>query len=212
MSHFFYGPSCASYYNFFISSSARNLGFYMPDDMRVELHINNICQLAYFELCCIISNAIFFLLTVQKHLYQLLPSLGYANPSCCFLLKAVLNTFFRNYEKVQNSAARHAQGIQDHFLILLRALHWLPVQLHIEYKLSTLCHSSFSDTAPVYLSDLLHVSFPSRQLRSTTDSRTLCIPHVTIKISGLRSSLYPAPSIWNSLPQEVKTHSVNHCI
>ena len=116
MSHFFfYGPRRGSYYhNFFIFSSARNLGFYMTDHTRVELHINNICQLACFELCCIISN-IFFLLTVQKHLYWLLPSLGYANASCCFHLKAVLNTF-RHYEEVQNSAARHAQGVlRDHF-------------------------------------------------------------------------------------------------
>ena len=121
----------------------------MTDHTRVELHINNVCQLAYFELCCIISNAVFFLLTVQKHLYRLLPFLGYANASCCFHLKAVLNTFFRHYEKVQNSAARHAQGVlRDNFLLLLRALHWLPIQLHTEYKLSTLCHSSFSDTAP----------------------------------------------------------------
>ena len=40
-------------------------------------------------------------------------------------------------------------------------------------KLSTLCHSFFSDTAPVYQSDLPHVYSPARQLHSSSDSRTL---------------------------------------
>ena len=53
-----------------------------------------------------------------------------------------------------------------------------------------LCHSFFSDTAPVYLSNLLHVYSPSRQLRSSSDSRTLRIPHIktfpiTLLLSGI---------------------------
>ena len=32
------------------SSSARNLGFYIRDDMSVELHIQNVCRSAYSEL------------------------------------------------------------------------------------------------------------------------------------------------------------------
>ena len=33
------------------SSFARNLGFYIRDDMGVELHIKNVCRSAYSELC-----------------------------------------------------------------------------------------------------------------------------------------------------------------
>ena len=33
------------------SSSARNLGFYIRDDMSVELHMKNVCWSAYSELC-----------------------------------------------------------------------------------------------------------------------------------------------------------------
>ena len=46
------------------SSSARNLGFYITDDMSIELQIKNICRSAYSELCCI--GTIQHL--VQKHL------------------------------------------------------------------------------------------------------------------------------------------------
>ena len=43
--------------------------------------------------------------------------------------------------------------------------------LSISYQLSV--SPFFSDTAPVYLSDLLHVYSPSRHLRSSSDSRTV---------------------------------------
>ena len=62
----------------------------------------------------------------------------------------------------------------------------------------------FSDTAPVYMSDLLHVYFPSRQLRSSSDSRTLRIPHIKTNTSGHRSFSHAAPSVWNSLPHEIR--------
>ena len=76
---------------------------------------------------------------------------------------------------------------------------------HVGYKLSTLCHSFFSDTAPVYLSDLLHVYSPSRQLRSSSDSRTLCILlMIKTKTFGHRSFSYATPSVWNSLPHEIR--------
>ena len=76
--------------------------------------------------------------------------------------------------------------------------------LSISIKLSTLCHSFFSDTAPVYLSDLLHVYSPSRQLRSSSDSRTLCILHTKIKTYGQSSFSHAAPSVWNSLPHDIR--------
>ena len=86
-----------------------------------------------------------------------------------------------------------------------KTLHWLPIQARIEYKLSTLCHSFFSDTAPVYQSDLLYVYSPSRQLRSSSDSRTLLILlMIKTKTFGHRSFSHATPSVWNSLPQEIR--------
>ena len=69
-------------------------------------------------------------------------------------------------------------------------------------KLLILCHSIFSDTASVYLSDL-HVYSLSRQLRSIPDS-FMCIPHIKTKTSGHRSFSHATPSVWNSLPREIR--------
>ena len=65
-------------------------------------------------------------------------------------------------------------------------------------------HSFFSDTAPVYLSDLLGVYSPSRQLRCSSDSKTLRIPPTKTKTSGHRSFSSVAPSFWISLPCEFR--------
>ena len=107
-------------------------------------------------------------------------------------------------QKVQNSTARLVLNAhkRDHVSPLLRTLHWLPIQARIEYKLSALCHSFFSDTAPLYLSDL-HVYSSSIQLRSTSDSRTLRIQHMKTKTAGHRSFLCAASSDWNSLYREI---------
>ena len=91
-----------------------------------------------------------------------------------------------------------------HSLGVLLPPHWLPIQAHIKYKLSTLCHSFFSDTATVYLFDRLCVYSPSRQLHFSSDSRTQCIPHIKTKTIGDPSFSHATPSIWSSLPREIR--------
>ncbi|KAK7105219.1 hypothetical protein V1264_016626 [Littorina saxatilis] len=51
---------------------------------------------------------------------------------------------------------------------------------------------------------MLNVYIPSRQLRSSSDSRMLRIPHVRTKAFGHRSFSYAAPKIWNSLPYDIR--------
>ena len=142
----------------YFSSSARNLGFYITDDMSVELHIKNLCRSAYSELRRI--STIRHLLSVDstKTLVSafVLSRLDYCNS----LLSGCPQHLLEKLQKVQNSAAKLVLKAhkRDHVLPLLRTLHWLPIQACIEYKLSALCHSFFSDTALVHLSDLLRVS------------------------------------------------------
>ena len=114
---------------------------------------------------------------------------------CSLLLSGCPKDLLEKLQKVQNSAARldfKAQK-QGHVSPLLRTLQWLPIVACIEYKLST--HSFFSDTAPVYLSDLLRVYSPFRQLRSSSDSSTLHIPYLQTKTFRHCSISYAAPSV-----------------
>ena len=186
------------------SSSARNLGFYVTEDMSLELQIKHICRSAYCELRRISSIRHFLSVDATKMLLSafVLSKLDYCNS----LLSGCPQYLLHKLQKIQNSAARLALKAKrsDHVQPLLISLHWLPVQARIDYKLATLCHAFFCNTAPSYLSDLLSVYSPSRELRSSADTRILRIPHIKTNAFGKRSFSHAAPSVWNTLPRELR--------
>ena len=123
---------------------------------------------------------------------------------CNSLLSGCPLYILRRLQKVQNSAAELVliSRRRDHVQPLLQALHWLPVHARVGYKLSTVCHNFFSDSSPAFLCDLT-VYKPSRQPRSSADTRTLRIPHVKTETFCQRSFSYSAPKQWNSLPSDI---------
>ena len=92
----------------------------------------------------------------------------------------------------------------DHITPHLRTLHWLPVHARIEYKLCSLCFGAITSAGPVYLSDLLKIYTPSRQLRSSADIRILCIPSVNTKSYGERSFSCTGPTLWNTFRKDIR--------
>ena len=67
-----------------------------------------------------------------------------------------------------------------HVQPLLCNLHWLSIHPGIDCKISTLCFNTLTSSSPVYIAQLLSVYTPSRHLRSSSDTRTLCIPVIKI--------------------------------
>ena len=106
----------------------------------------------------------------------------------CFLKVRLLQIFLcgspqlllDKLQRVQNSAAKLVMKSCkcDHVQPLLRNLHWLPVRSRIDYKITTLCFNTFTNSSPVYIALLQSVYTPSRHLRSSSDTRTLRIPFV----------------------------------
>ena len=79
-------------------------------------------------------------------------------------------------QRIQNCAAKlvFKAKKRDHASPYLRQFHWLPIKARIEYKISSLVYKCFTNSAPLYLSELIHVYVPNRQgLRSANDNRTL---------------------------------------
>ena len=64
---------------------------------------------------------------------------------------------------------------------------------------SQLSVAFFVGLSPIYLSDLLTVYTPKRNLRSSSDNRIQCIHKLRTKTFGHRSFSFAAPTIWNSL-------------
>ena len=88
-------------------------------------------------------------------------------------------------------------------------LHWLPVELHIQFKILVLAFKCIHGQAPVYLSDLVTVHNPVRSLRSV-NRLLLDQPGCRTKARA-RTFSYAAPFLWNKLPLSVRrSESVNH--
>ena len=116
--------------------------------------------------------------------------------------------FFLNSKKYNAARLIFRTTRSAHVTPMLHSLHWLPIEQRIEYKLSLLCFKIISHQAPIYLSELLHLYTPSRQLRSSTDTRVFRIPSFRTMSCGQRSFSYQAPFIWNQLPVSVR-HSTS---
>ena len=187
-----------------LSTTAKNLGFHFTYDMRIDAHVQDIFRKDYIDIRRITSIRHLLSIDATKTLLSafVLPKLDYCNSlfygSSMYMLEKL--------QKAQSSAARQVFQCrkQIHISPLLMSLHWLPINACIEYKLSVICHSFFLSLSPIYLSDLLLVYTPKRNLRSSSDNGILCIPKLRTKTFWHRSFSFSAPSIWNSLPPELR--------
>ena len=127
---------------------------------------------------------------------------------CNSLLAGVGEGLLSKLQSIQNAAARFITRTRkfEHISPVLRDLHWLPIRQRIDFKVATLVHKCLNGTAPSYLADdCIAASTVSgrRHLRSA-DTGTLLVPRVQSKY-GSRSFAVYGPTIWNSLPNDLRT-------
>ena len=114
------------------SSSARDLGFIITENMALDAHVSNVCRSAYYAIRQISSIRPYLTIEATKTLVSafVLSRLDYCNS----LLGNCPKFLIDKLQRVQNSAARlvFRVGKRRHITPLLRALHWLPVQARIQ--------------------------------------------------------------------------------
>ena len=101
------------------------------------------------------------------------------------------------FQKVQNAVAWLICMAKKTYLDqpILQLLPWLPLRARIQYNISMLCFNVITGTGPQYLSELLHLYTPSRDLHTSADTRILKIlrsnsslvrdhSHVSVPLSG----------------------------
>jgi len=74
--------------------------------------------------------------------------------------------------------------------------------VRIKFKLALLAFSARSNSAPLYLSCLLHNYVPGRSLRSS-QSNLLCVPSYKLNF-GACSFRVATSTVWNSLPADIR--------
>ena len=187
-----------------ISRVVRNLGVHVDASLSFQQQVSHICRICYLELRRISSIRQYLTEDATKTLICsfVLSRLDYCNS----LLAGSPKYLLLKLQKVQNSAARlifRAPG-RTQASPLLHSLHWLPVEERISYKLSLLCFKSLNGLAPSYLRDFLQLYKPSRNLRSSSDSRICKLPLFRTVTYGRRSFSYQAAHAWNQLPYSVR--------
>ena len=177
--------------------------------LTMTAHIVNLIRTTAFELFRINSIRHYFSVQATKTLVSafVLSRLNYCN----FLLSGCPQHLLNRLQKVQNNAALFILKAPrtDHISSHLRTLNWLPIDARIKYKPCSLCFGAIICTGPVYLSDLLKIYTPSRQLRSSADIRILCIPSVNTNSYGERSSFNTAPTLFEHNSKRHQIFSVS---
>ena len=111
-------------------------------------------------------------------------------------------------QRVQNTAASLISntGRREHITPVLKELHWLPVNLRIQYKLCLLMYLIHTDQCPQYLKEIVTTTATSATrpgLRSS-DSLSYHKPWIRTKF-GERAFSVAGPSAWNSLPHSLQS-------
>ena len=112
---------------------------------------------------------------------------------------------------LQNSTAKFLSRSSkyDHITPILRSLRWLPVAERVDFKVLLMIFKAIYGLAPDYVTSLIGVHTPGRfGLRSSSeavrlDSKFLAVPRT--KFYGGRAFDHVAPSLWNELPESVRS-------
>ena len=110
-------------------------------------------------------------------------------------------------QHAQNHAARVVtrRRMRDHVTPLLRQLHWLPVKSRCRYKIATMAYRHFENTLPKYLSDSLVTKTYPKETRQSNVKRLHPPRKPNLKTIGGRSFSHIAPTVWNSLPADLRS-------
>ena len=124
---------------------------------------------------------------------------------CNSVLYGLPRYLIERLQRVQNAAARVVTLSHkcDHISPALFNLHWLPVEERIVYKILLITYKALNGLAPPYITDLINIYVPRRNLRSSS-SRRLVVPTYNLRSYGYRAFSCAAPVLWNALPQDIR--------
>ena len=186
-------------------SSARNIGVVFDQEMTLAQHGTTICKTCFLHLRNIakIRDSL-----SQKDTEILVHEfISSKLDSCNSLLYGLPQSLIDRLQAVQNCAARLVTRSRkhDHITPILKQLHWLPVYSRIKYKMLLLIFKALHGLAPSYITEMLQPYKPSGSLRSSS-KRLLTVPSAKLKKYGCRSFSFATPTIWNSLPEQIRIH------
>jgi hypothetical protein len=199
--------------NVTFSTTVSNLGVMIDRQLSMADQVAALCRSCFFQLrqlrtvrCSLTADALATLI----HAF-ISSRLDYCNS----LLIGVGEGLLHKLQRVQNAAARLVTDTRkyEHITPVLRALHWLPVRQRIVFKVAMLVYKCLHKLAPPYLADeLLPLeSMPGRRRLRSVSNMELFIPRTRTVSFGPRAFAVCGPTIWNSLPSELRDPDLTVC-
>ena len=181
--------------------SVHNLGVYFNSELSMKAHVSKTALVCFFQFrrLCQIRRLLGRDVTSNLVTALVFLHLNYSNA----LLAGLPHTTLAPLQRVINATVYLVDGLWpwDHVKVAAMALHWLPVEAQIQYKLCLLVHLAMARKAPTYITSVLQpiTACPwSMVPRSATDDE-LFTPRSRLKFSE-RAFRISAPKAWTVYP------------
>jgi hypothetical protein len=189
-------------------TSARNLGVIFDSNLTFSQHIASLSKSCFYHIRDLrrIRSTIDYTTACTIATSLVHSKLDYCNS----LLLNLPCTQTNRLQLVLNAAARAVTRTPKlhHISPILKSLHWLKIEQRIQYKVISITHKTLHSGRPSYLRSLLRLN----HTRSTRSSSIITLDRPTnqsrLKITN-RSFHHTAPSLWNSLPADLRQLSHN---
>jgi hypothetical protein len=185
------------------STSARNLGVIFDSSLSFTNHVNSVCKSAHYHIRDLYRIRHLLSKPVLTQLANALVSsrLDYCNS----LLFGIKKSNLQKLQRVQNSLVRVVSKTPkyEHISPVRKALHWLPVEQRIKYKICLLVYKTMTYGQPSYLLTRLTTRPKNHSTRYSTGP-SFIVPHART-ILGTRCFSVFGPKLWNSLPISLRT-------
>jgi hypothetical protein len=189
----------------------RDLGVMVDDELTMAAHVNHVVRSCFYQLRQLRSVRRCLPFEARRTLVTAFISsrLDYCNA----LLYGVAACYTDRLQAVMNAAARLITGVgrYAHITPVLRdVLHWLPVSQRVTFKIAVLAFDCVRGTGPAYFSDVCIrlADIPGRANLRSAARGELDEPS-TMTVIGRRSFRVAAPTVWNSLPENLRHQTLS---
>ena len=180
-------------------SNVRNLGCFFDNEMKMHIHVHYILKCGYYQLrqLYILRGCL-----TPKTANTLVVSLIFSKLDYCnALLFGIPDVLLNKLQKLQNACARFVTKRRkyDNISDALRELHWLPVCARIEFKILIWVYKCLTNSAPMYLVDLLSPLDQNRSRRNI-NKHDLKIPRTARNTVAIEPFVLPDPNFGINYP------------
>uniref|UniRef100_A0A8C6LSV9 Reverse transcriptase domain-containing protein n=1 Tax=Nothobranchius furzeri TaxID=105023 RepID=A0A8C6LSV9_NOTFU len=174
--------------NSYLGVSAVNLGVKMDSAFCMNGHVGTVVSSSFYHVRRLAKVKPFL---SRRYLETFVHAFITSRLDCCnSVLFGASKGTVNQLQLVQNAAARflYKKRKHEHVTSILAALHWLPFDFRICFKLLLMVFKALNGVAPTYLTELLQPYAPARSLRSE-NQLPLLAPKARLKLKGHRALL-----------------------